>query len=890
MTGGASEVKTGTSDVDNALSLGAALLAGMYIVARATANQFFYYSGEAAFAGLIAILLGLCVAAKGYVTPQPARIPRGLILLVIMWLSLFLWGTLRSPNPGLAVPLAADAGVYALLLLCGYMLAARGNPALLNIAARAMIAMVAVQSFAGVWQYYIDLPRLQADVRIGKETLPLQLQTARGLARFGGTDVFGTFGNPNSLAAYIVAGFWLLAGVCWNAPLTRRVAGAIFAALMLWALVLTHSKGGIVACAVGAWFFLAQRWGEAKPGLKRPLFFLTAAGVIAILAALSLSYYEKIDLGASLVERFGYWKSAFAMWADRPLEGVGLGGFAEYTAFYKIPLGKETREAHNDYLHLLCELGVLGPVLYLAIWALLLRGRNEAGASEMPADSPASARLDAVMLAGGVFAFLLMYAAFQSYNSAEIVGLLSGLKSSRTFSSVIESLGLPILFALVMRTTRPGTYSESSSALWHGVRAAIGAVLIHELIDFDFRAQAVIGGLLFLAGMGYARGASVSALQPTWRERPLLPLLSIALIPIAFWIPMTSGLARAAAENRDDEARTLSRKKSADPSNPESNAGAADQILELRREAAALRRQAVDAAPFDSAAWVDLAGAYESLQAADHSRSLQKEILDALTHAEHLRPVAAHPKILLGDFYFRDALREGESLGLRGRDFDLAYEWYAAGARRYPLSPGLRLLSGDAQLLRGKIAEAAGEYLDALDTDIAIDDLNIRLTGIFTNGYSAALPRHGHDGEVLSEITRRLAEIGTMATPDAPRVEAGLQLRRMVAFVGLIHEFKRRNALSVDRMAEFRAKLMAAADRLVVLLPSTPERAHAALLFALSFEMGGDLQGKDDAWARAAKLQEESRAGNHPGTPQELFDFYFDRFGKPRPESSKAGH
>ena len=880
MTDGAGEAKSGTSELDNALSLGAALLAGMYIVARASANQFFYYSGEAAFAGLVAILLGLCVGAKSYVSPQPARIPRGLILLVVLWLSLFLWGALRSPNPGLAVPLAADAGVYALLLLCGYVLAARGNPGLLHIAARAMIAMVAVQAFAGIWQYYIDLPRLQADVRLGKETLPLQLQTARGLARFGGTDVFGTFGNPNSLAAYIVAGFWLLVGVCWNAPLTRRVAGAIFAALMLWALVLTHSKGGLVACAIGAWFFLAQRWGEAKPGLKRPLFFLTAAGVVAILAVLALGYFEKIDLGASLVERFGYWKTAIAMWAERPLEGVGLGGFADYTPFYKIPLGKETREAHNDFLHLLCELGVLGPVLYLAIWALLLRGRNAASGGEEISDSQSSARLDAVMVAGGVFAFVLLFAAFQSYNSAEVFGLLGGVSSDRTFSSVIETLGLPILFALVMRTLRPAEKAEPSSALWHGVRAAAGAVLIHELIDFDFRAQAVIGGLLFLGGMGYARGASVSALQPTWRERPLLPLLSIALIPIAFWIPMTSGLARSGAESRDDDARTLSRKKPAEPGNPESSADVAARFLELRREAVALRLEAAEAAPFDSAAWVDLAGAYESLQAADHSRSLQKEILDALIHAEHLRSVAAHPKILLGDFYFRDALREGGALGDRGKDFDQAFVWYAAGSRRYPLSPGLRVLSGDAQLMRGKMAEAAGEYLDALDTDIAIDDVNVRLTGIFTNGFSAALPRHGHDGEVLSEITHGLARISAMATPDVPRLEAGLQLRRMVALVGLIHEFKRRNALGVDRMAHFRAELMGAAERLIVLLPSTCERAHAALMLALSFEMGGDLRGKDEAWARAAKLQEESRAGNHPGTPPELFDFYFKRHSR----------
>jgi len=46
-----------------------------------------------------------------------------------------------------------------------------------------------------------------------------------------------------------------------------------------------------------------------------------------MLALLAAGYYGKINLGASLVERFGYWKAAFAMFAAHPLEGVGLAGF-----------------------------------------------------------------------------------------------------------------------------------------------------------------------------------------------------------------------------------------------------------------------------------------------------------------------------------------------------------------------------------------------------------------------------------------------------------------------------------------------------------------------------------------------------------------------------------
>jgi O-antigen ligase/tetratricopeptide (TPR) repeat protein len=873
---GAESGQSSRAELDNALGVGAALLAGMYVVARATSNQFFYYSGEAAFAGLVAILMGLCVGAKSLVSAQPVRLPRNLILIVVLWIALFIWGALRSPNPGLAVPLLADAGVYALMLLCGWVLAARGNSAVLHIAARAMVAMAAVQAFAGIWQYYIDLPRLQADVRMGKEALPMQLQTTRGLARFGGTDVFGTFGNPNSLAAFLVAGIWLLAGLVWDGTRSRRIAGGIFAALMFWALLLTHSKGGLVACALGGWFFAAQRISAAKPALKRPLFFLSAAGVLAILAVLALGYCEKINLGASLVERFGYWKTAFAMWWQRPLEGVGLAGFAENFSFYKIPLGKETREAHNDYLHLLAELGVLGPLLYLALWYFLLRERSQPVHDAQPADIAAASRMDTAMLAGGLVAFLLMFVAFRSYNSAEVFSLLGGVVNEHSVSSTVETLGLPLLFVMVMRTLRSGD-SPPSPALWQGVRAAALAILVHELVDFDFRAQAVIGGLLFLAAIGAARNAPASALSPNWREKLILPLLALVLVPIAFWIPMTSGLARSAAENRDEEARGLLKKKPADPRDPNANVEAAQQFLVLRREAAELRRQAVDAAPFDGNAWIDLANAYLALEAAEPAKPLQKDILAALQNAERLRPQASHPKILLGDFYFRNAMRDYQRNGPRASDLDSAHAWYDAAAMRYPLAPGFRLVSGDALLLRGRIAEASAEYLKALETDVIIDDVNVRLSGVFTDGFSAALPRHGHDGDVLSELDRRIAEISHAARPDALRIEAGLQLRRMVALAGMLHEFQRRHALSTERMRQFRVELTRTGERLIGLLATPTERAHAALLHALSFEMVGDLNGKPEAWMRAKKLQDESRA-SLAGTPVELFDYYFKRF------------
>ena len=71
-----------------------------------------------------------------------------------------------------------------------------------------------------------------------------------------------------------------------------------------------------------------------------------------------------------------------------------------------------------------------------------------------------------------------------------------------------------------------------------------------------------------------------------------------------------------------------------------------------------------------------------------------------------------------------------------------------------------------------------------------------------------------------------------------------------------------------------------AAERLIELLPGDSERAHAALLAALSLEMGGTDSEKYAAWKRARELQQKSVTAGQPGTPQQLFDWYIQNFAK----------
>jgi O-antigen ligase/tetratricopeptide (TPR) repeat protein len=873
----------------------------MYFVTRAMANQFMPYSGDAAFSGAVCLLFAASVGALALLKPSTGA-PRSLLLLGVLGAGLYVSGLLRSPNLGVGVPLACDGAMYLLLLLCGYAIAqqddAEWSDSLLHLFSRALVAMIVVEALAAIWQRYVDLPWLHQQVAAGREMLPTQLQSTAGLLRFQGTDVFGTFGNPNSLAAYLVIGVWLLAGLTWDGSLRRRITGAVLLVPLVWALLLTHSKGGLVACAVGAWFFFSQRVSGRWPAFKRPLITLTIIGFVLASVVLALACTGELELGASMQVRLDYWRVAWRMIAQRPLDGVGLGGFAEWYPFFKTLTGTETREAHNDYVHLFAELGVLAPVVYLTLWGVLLKAGGRSSAVEKIGATETTDHRERLVILGGVAGFVMLDIAFQPLNAAEVWRLFGGQVNAHTLFAVLQTVALPVLFGCVvvgLRKPNPPTPfprregGDGEAIAWrHGFCAAAGALLVHQLVDFDFRAQAVMGGMLLLAGMICGRpphpqslslageGGAGAAPQPALQTKPregrgnwawAIVALALLLLPGAVYVPIVSGMARMAAEWREQELRETPR-----PEDPPLDRKVA------REDIVALRQSAVDAAPFDSAAWIDLAGAYESLQAAIGSRKYQGEILRCLQEAERLRPLAAYPKSLLGDYYLRAGMRARGNRDEATVAWEKAAEFHQKAAERYPLAPGYALAAGDSLLLLGRTGDAAAWYWRAFEADIGIGDVNVRLSAAFTDPQSGALPRHGLDGEIILELDRALSKQSSGA---ASAIVRGIGLRRMIAFAAMIHEARRAGGMS-GLLSKFGGELIESGPYLLANVTTIPDLAHAAFLIAMSYELAPGNPNKARAWTLAREYQQWSLLKNTPGTQPYIFDYCLAKFGSTR--------
>jgi O-antigen ligase len=189
----------------------------------------------------------------------------------------------------------------------------------------------------------------------------------------------GSLGEPNELAAVLVAGFVLaiaLGAISKGKPLTR-FAMFTAAALCLLCNFLTLSRGGIIALGVamivavvvaGRW--RAQAFAAAAVSLTCLVVFF---GAIA-----TPTQVNRVTTAGTGSGRSDIWTVALRMVSANPVKGVGVGQFPTSARHYVIAPGTIKRTdllvdtphvAHNLYLQELTEFGFVGLVPFLLILA-----------------------------------------------------------------------------------------------------------------------------------------------------------------------------------------------------------------------------------------------------------------------------------------------------------------------------------------------------------------------------------------------------------------------------------------------------------------------------------------------------------------------------------------
>jgi O-antigen ligase len=144
--------------------------------------------------------------------------------------------------------------------------------------------------------------------------------------------------------------------------------------LMLWALIVTYTRGAWIGFAAGV-LTVAAIVRRGRWALVAGLLVLVGAGLLAPpeLRHRLLSMTDPEEAGVR--ERVYMWRSGLQMWRERPLLGVGPGGVKRDYSRYALPeaFKKHTGHVHNAPLQVLVERGVLGLAAWLWIWVAFFR-------------------------------------------------------------------------------------------------------------------------------------------------------------------------------------------------------------------------------------------------------------------------------------------------------------------------------------------------------------------------------------------------------------------------------------------------------------------------------------------------------------------------------------
>lgn len=242
-----------------------------------------------------------------------------------------------------------------------------------------LIGLAAVLSLYGLYEYFFLY-------RFIGEHMDISFIDAVGREMISLRRVSSVFGWPNRLAGFLGMSIPVSIGIfLYEKRLKVRIILALSTMAMFLGMLFTFSIGGWLAL-IGSLIFMAVLcfWFIGR-GLRefisRRKFFISAISLflIIVLAGAGWIMAEKratpVTQGA-IKCRVAYLKGAIGIIKDNLVSGTGLGTFkVVYPQYMPAQKGYGAWHAHNSYLEIWSETGLLGIALFLIfIWQIMTAG------------------------------------------------------------------------------------------------------------------------------------------------------------------------------------------------------------------------------------------------------------------------------------------------------------------------------------------------------------------------------------------------------------------------------------------------------------------------------------------------------------------------------------
>lgn len=195
-------------------------------------------------------------------------------------------------------------------------------------------------------------------------TNPFEPNSMQSMERYTGIG-----GNPNDIGAIMA----LALPMAWHLSLLQRSGwlrwlNLSYLPVAVLGVVLTASRGGAVIAVVGlAAIPLTYNYANRS----RRIVFAVALGIMAIVVFNLVPPENFLRLAATSAEisegnvsnRSQIWQAGLEAYSEQPLLGVGVGSFSQATT----PFLGYRAVAHNVFVNILTEMGVVGLTLFVSL-------------------------------------------------------------------------------------------------------------------------------------------------------------------------------------------------------------------------------------------------------------------------------------------------------------------------------------------------------------------------------------------------------------------------------------------------------------------------------------------------------------------------------------------
>jgi O-antigen ligase len=187
----------------------------------------------------------------------------------------------------------------------------------------------------------------------------------------------GTIGDPNELAAALVVGGAVAGAFAVNRHVATplRALSGVSAGLCFVSILLSLSRGGLLG-VIGVLVAAVVFGGRWRPRVAGVCGALALVGVCYFAFVASLPAKERVLNVGGGTGRIDLWTVGARMVEAHPFRGVGSGQFQDVSVHYLLKPGaiqrgdfilSKPKVAHNTYLNVTAELGLVGAALFLAV-------------------------------------------------------------------------------------------------------------------------------------------------------------------------------------------------------------------------------------------------------------------------------------------------------------------------------------------------------------------------------------------------------------------------------------------------------------------------------------------------------------------------------------------